>query len=65
MIAEYCDSAMTGFWPDRYVDRLERRDGRWAIALRRVVMGPNAEISGSASAGAIARCFRHGHVEQG
>lgn len=37
MVARHRETGQAGLWTGRYVDRFERRDGRWAIALRRVV----------------------------
>jgi hypothetical protein len=32
----------------RYIDRLERRDGRWRIAVRQILMDTHFEVDGSA-----------------
>jgi len=39
MVGRYRGSDRAGIWTGRYVDRLERRNGEWKIAARRVVMG--------------------------
>lgn len=55
MVAQYVGSDRCGLWTGRYIDRLERRDGAWKIAVRRVVMGDcTGELDGGASAGAEA-----------
>ena len=40
-LAEVGDTHHVFFYGGRYVDRLEKRDGEWRIALRRVVMDWN------------------------
>jgi SnoaL-like domain len=44
----------TNIWWGRYIDKFERRDGRWAITLRRVVMEGSAELGRAAQFGAEA-----------
>lgn len=40
--------AMLGSGFGRYIDRLERRDGRWAIVVRRLIMDCSFEVPRSA-----------------
>lgn len=44
LIAGYRDGSGSGLWSGRYIDRLERRDGRWAISARQVVMETTANL---------------------
>ena len=43
MIGRYRGQPGTGIWAGRYIDRLERRNGEWKIALRRVTMTADAD----------------------
>lgn len=52
MIASYRGEHRSGLWAGRYIDRLTRREGEWKIQVRRVIMGPSAELAESASLGA-------------
>lgn len=41
------DKAIIGTGYGRYIDRLERREGRWAIAVRRLLMDATFEVARS------------------
>lgn len=45
-LAEVKDTHQVFFYGGRYVDSLEKRDGEWRIALRRVVMDWNENWPG-------------------
>lgn len=44
LVASYRNGSGSGLWTGRYIDRLERRDGRWAISARQVIMGTTADL---------------------
>ena len=52
MLGRYRNGSGCGLWAGRYLDRLEKRDGEWKIALRRVMMGMTAELDKAAGLGA-------------
>jgi hypothetical protein len=47
-MVRFPDGQTVGCGMGRYVDRLERRDGRWAITVRRLVMDCSFEVPSSA-----------------
>lgn len=54
MVARHRGTGRTGLWTGRYIDRFERREGRWAIAVRRVVpAAAQQELSDEAGAATL------------
>ena len=43
-VVTHADRDVVGLGFGRYIDRLERRDGRWAIAIRRLLMDATFEV---------------------
>ena len=57
MIGRHRHGGQAGLWSGRYIDRFERRDGRWAIAARVIVPAISQDTLSGEDAGTAQRAF--------
>lgn len=57
MIGRHRNGGQAGIWSGRYIDRFERREGRWAIAVRVIVPAVSQDTLAGKNAGAAQGTF--------